>query len=72
MELSLPLLDTHDITICAFFSSHITRPKKIALYERNDSLKSFVRVLKAARADKEYDIIHALTPHAIFLTTGSH
>ena len=71
VQFSLPLLDTHDITICTYFRSNITPPKQITLYEGDDSLKGFVRVLNTALADKEYDIIHAHTPHVGFLLLAS-
>lgn len=66
MEHCLPQLGRHDITLCTYFRPHIRPPKQITLYEGDDSLKGFVRVLKAALAEQEYDIIHAHSPHVGF------
>jgi glycosyltransferase involved in cell wall biosynthesis len=62
-EHCLPWADKRDITICAYFGSDITPPKTITLFEGNGSLKGFFRALKAALDAKEYDIIHAHSPH---------
>lgn len=59
----LPLADRHDITICTYFRSDITPPKEIKFFEGDNSLIGFSRVLKAALDEKEYDIIHAHSPH---------
>ena len=62
-EHCLPLAGNQNITICTYFRSDITPPKEIKFFEGDDSLKGFFRVLKAALDEKEYDIIHAHTPH---------
>jgi glycosyltransferase involved in cell wall biosynthesis len=41
--------------------------KTITLFEGDDSLRGFLRALKTALAAKDYDIIHAHTPHVGFL-----
>jgi len=66
-EHCLPLADERDITICTFFKSDMKPPKTITLFEGDGSLKGFFRALKAALAEKEYDIIHAHSPHCGFL-----
>ncbi len=66
-EHCLPLADNRDITICTFFGSDMKPPKTITLLEGDDSFKGFFRALKAALAEKEYDIIHAHSPHCGFL-----
>lgn len=65
--LSLPLADKQDITICTYFRSSVTVPESIRLIDGNDSLAGFFQNLKAAFSHKEYDIIHAHTPHVGFL-----
>lgn len=40
----------------AFFKSNISPPKECTLFEGDDSLKGFFRVLKAALDEKKYDI----------------
>lgn len=62
-EHCLPWADQRDITICAYYGSDITPPKTITLFEGNGSLTGFFRVLKAALDAKEYDVIHAHSPH---------
>jgi len=66
-EHCLPLAGKRDITICTFFKSDMKPPKTITLFEGDGSLKGFFRALKAALAEKEYDIIHAHSPHCGFL-----
>jgi glycosyltransferase involved in cell wall biosynthesis len=56
-----------DITICTYFRSSIIPPHGIALFNGDDTLAGFFRALKAAIAVKEYDIIHAHSPHVGFL-----
>ena len=62
-EFSLPLIREQNITICSFFKSKILIPNEIKLYEGNGSLKYFMGLLKSALGEKDYDIIHAHTPH---------
>jgi len=62
-QFSLPLSDRQNITLCTYFQSTISPPKEITLFEGDASLIGFLRVLKAALADKQYDIIHVHSPH---------
>ncbi|MGH8643705.1 MAG: glycosyltransferase family 4 protein [Gammaproteobacteria bacterium] len=79
-EHCLPLSVEYDIAICTYAKSQSSLfiPKEIKVFEgdaplplRNlfDLLRgtSFFRALKAALADKEYDIIHVHSPHVGFL-----
>jgi glycosyltransferase involved in cell wall biosynthesis len=64
-------MDKRDITICTFFRSDIRPPEAITLFDGDSSVKGFFRVLRAALAKREYDIIHVHTPHAgILLLVG--
>jgi glycosyltransferase involved in cell wall biosynthesis len=63
----LAAADDRDITICTYFRSSILPLRSIALFNGDDSLVGFFRALKAALAAKEYDIIHAHSPHVGFL-----
>ena len=70
-EHCLPLMDKRDITICTFFKSDIRPPEAITLFDGDSSVKGFFRVLRAALAKREYDIIHVHTPHAgVLLLVG--
>lgn len=61
--LSLPLAQKQEITICTYFKSSVTVPQNIRLIDGNDSLSGFLRGLRTAFSQKEYDIIHAHTMH---------
>jgi glycosyltransferase involved in cell wall biosynthesis len=62
-EHCLPWADKRDITICTYFASGIKPPRAIRFFGGDGSLKGFFRVLKAALSEKEYDVIHAHSPH---------
>jgi glycosyltransferase involved in cell wall biosynthesis len=62
-EHCLPLAETRDITICTYFRSAITPVPTITVFEGNGSLTGFFRTLKAALGAKDYDVIHAHSPH---------
>lgn len=62
-EHCLPWADRRDITICAYFASDVTPPETITLFEGDGTLNGFFRVLRAALRAKDYDIIHAHSPH---------
>jgi glycosyltransferase involved in cell wall biosynthesis len=62
-EHCLPWADMRDITVCTYFASDITPPKTITMFEGDGSLSGFLRMLTAALGAKEYDVIHAHSPH---------
>jgi glycosyltransferase involved in cell wall biosynthesis len=62
-QFSLPLVEEHDITLCTFFESDVAPPKTITLFEGNGTVAGFFSALRAALAAKDYDIIHAHSPH---------
>ncbi len=64
---SLPVSDKHHIAICTYFKARLNVAKAITLFEGDDSLRGFLRALKTALAAKDYDIIHAHSPHVGFL-----
>ena len=61
--LSLPMAEMHRNTICAYFKSGVHVPAKLNLLEGNESLVGYFRVLKKAFSEKDYDLVHAHTPH---------
>ena len=63
-EHCLPLMDERDITICTYFKSDIVPPSQITLFDGDNRLIGFFRILRAALLKKRYDIIHVHTPHA--------
>lgn len=62
-EHCLPWADKRDITVCTYFASDVTPPKTMTVFEGDGSLTGFFRALKAALAAKEFDVIHAHSPH---------
>lgn len=62
-EHCLPWADKRNISICSYFKSDLTPPETITLFEGDGTTGGFWRVLKAALDAKEYDIIHAHSPH---------
>jgi glycosyltransferase involved in cell wall biosynthesis len=53
-----------EIAICTYFKSEITPPEEIKLYDGDNSVRGFIRALKTALKENEYDVIHVHTPHA--------
>lgn len=66
-EHCLPWAEKRDISICTFYKSPITPPPTITFFEGDNSIPGFIRTLKLAMDSKEFDIIHAHTPHVAFL-----
>jgi glycosyltransferase involved in cell wall biosynthesis len=66
-EHCLPWADKRDISICTYWESDIAPPSSITLFEGDGSLMGFFRTLKTALRAKEYDVIHAHSPHVGFL-----
>ncbi len=64
---SLAVAGKHHIAICTYFKARLNVAKAITLFEGDDSLRGFFRALKTALAAKDYDVIHAHSPHVGFL-----
>jgi glycosyltransferase involved in cell wall biosynthesis len=62
-EHRLPWAEKRDITLCTFFPSDVSPPQSIDVFEGDGTIRGFLRALKRALAAKEYDIIHAHSPH---------
>jgi glycosyltransferase involved in cell wall biosynthesis len=62
-EHCLPLAEERDLTICTYFSSDITPPDNIRMFQGNGSMKGFFHGVRAALDAKEYDIVHVHSPH---------
>ncbi|MEE8450610.1 MAG: glycosyltransferase family 4 protein [Thermoguttaceae bacterium] len=62
-QFSLPLRDEQEITLCTFFPTEIRMPKEIRLFDGDGTVRGYFRVLKAAMAQREYDVVHAHSPH---------
>lgn len=63
----LAAYDTRDITICSLFKSGLKVPKEITLFEGNNTALGYFSALKSALGAKQYDVIHAHSPHVGFL-----
>jgi glycosyltransferase involved in cell wall biosynthesis len=69
-EHCLPQLEARDLAICTYFPPRLTPPPGIALFPGDGTLPGFFRALRAALADREYDVVHAHSPHmAVLLPT---
>ncbi len=66
-EHCLPMLGKREIAICTYFKPTVTPAAAIGLFAGDDTLPGFFRALNAALADREYDIIHAHSPHVVLL-----
>lgn len=66
-EHCLPWANQSAIAICTYFRATVQPPNTITLFEGDGSVKGFFRVLQAALAAKEYDVIHVHAPHLGFL-----
>ncbi len=64
---SLAVADKHDIAVCTYFKPRLNVSKAITLFAGDDTLRGFFRALKTALAAKDYDVIHAHSPHVGFL-----
>lgn len=63
-EHCLPMRKVRDITICTYFKSTLTPPDEISLYDGDNTVRGFIRTLRTALEEKDYDVIHVHTPHA--------
>lgn len=70
-EHCLPWAEKRDLSICTYFRSETTPPDNVTVFEGNGSLRGFYQALKTALDTKDYDIIHAHSPHVglLFLFT---
>jgi glycosyltransferase involved in cell wall biosynthesis len=66
-EHCLPWANEHDISICSYYKSDLTPHETVTVFEGDGTTSGFWRNLKAALDAKEYDIIHAHSPHVALL-----
>jgi glycosyltransferase involved in cell wall biosynthesis len=70
-EHCLPQLGARELAICTYFPPRLTPPPGIALFPGDGTLVGFFRALRAALAEREYDVLHAHSPHtAVLLPLG--
>lgn len=70
-EHCLPQLGARELAICTYFPPKLTPPPGIALFPGDGTLVGFFRALRAALAEREYDVLHAHSPHtAVLLPLG--
>ena len=70
-EHCLPMAEHRDLTICTYFRSSIAPPATITLFQGNDSVRGFIQALGAALRARQYDVIHAHSPHVALLLLGA-
>ena len=66
-EHCLPQVEARDLTICTYFPPKLTPPPGIALFPGDGTLPGFFRALHAALSEREYDVLHAHSPHTAVL-----
>jgi glycosyltransferase involved in cell wall biosynthesis len=66
-EHCLPWAGARDVSICSYFGPDVAPPAAIALYAGDGTLAGFLRALRTALAAKDYDVIHAHSPHVALL-----
>jgi glycosyltransferase involved in cell wall biosynthesis len=70
-EHCLPQLEARDLAICTYFPPKLTPPPGIALFPGDWTLPGFFRALHTALSEREYDVLHAHSPHtAVLLPLG--
>lgn len=55
--------DELDVSVCTYFPSDVIPPSGLELHQGDGTLRGFFRTLTGALNAKDYDIIHAHTPH---------
>lgn len=66
-EHCLPMQDRRNISICTYFHKTDSPPKQIVLFNGDNSVIGFFRVMKAALNSQDYDVIHLHSPITGFL-----
>jgi glycosyltransferase involved in cell wall biosynthesis len=70
-EHCLPQIEARELAICTYFPPKLTPPPGIALFPGDGTLVGFFRALRTALADREFDVLHAHSPHtAVLLPLG--
>jgi glycosyltransferase involved in cell wall biosynthesis len=62
-EHCLPLMHARELSICAYFKPQLQAPPEIGVFAGDNTLRGFFRALRGALASKEFDIVHAHSPH---------
>ena len=63
-EHCLPMAGQRLIALCSFFKSSVEPPSGVLLFEGDGTVRGFLRALRAALDDREYDVIHVHAPQA--------
>jgi glycosyltransferase involved in cell wall biosynthesis len=66
-QFSLAWRDRYDITVCALFEPTIPTSPQLRVFPGNGSVRGFLQALRAALREREYDLVHAHSPHVAFL-----
>lgn len=66
-EHCLPQIGRRDLAVCTYFPPQLTPPAGITLFPGDGTLRGFFRALRKALTEKEYDALHAHSPHAAVL-----
>lgn len=66
-ELCLARAGSQAIGICTFFRSKVRVSPEVQLFEGDGSFRGFFAALRRARLDRDYDVVHAHSPHVACL-----
>jgi glycosyltransferase involved in cell wall biosynthesis len=56
-----------DVSVCSYFEPTVAPTRRVRLFAGDGSLPGFFRALKRAIDAREYDVVHAHSPHVGFL-----
>ena len=66
-EHCLPQLDNRDLAVCTYFPPRLTPPNRLAVFAGDGTLTGFFNALRAALSARDYDVLHAHSPHTAVL-----
>lgn len=66
-EHCLPQVGERDLAICTYFPPRLTPPPAIELFAGDGTLRGYVKALGAALSAREYDAVHAHSPHTALM-----
>ncbi len=66
-QFTLPLLESHDVTLCTYFGADVPVDHRVNYVDGDGLLIGFLRRLKALLSTNEFDVVHVHSPHLALL-----
>lgn len=66
-QFSLAVAQDYEVTLCSFFPAKLNIHKGLEFYDGDGTIRGFLRNIRRALADREYDVVHCHTPHVALL-----